>query len=173
MLKKPENKIVALNKKINHLYQIKETFKAGMILFGDEVKSIKSQKINLDGSFIKISPQSHRKSGTSGIPFAGKNNQAYLTNIKIPKYKKSNLNTIKHKPGRDIKILLNKKEIIKLKTFLNQKNYAIVPTKIFIKNNLIKIEIALASGKKKYDKREDMKKKDLKRKLDQKYKLHI
>jgi len=157
MPKKENNlNLVTQNKKINHLYQIKETFKAGMILFGDEVKSIKNQKINLDGSYIKI-----------------KNNQAYLTNIKIPKYKKSNLNTIKHKPDRDIKILLTKKEIIKLKTFFEQKNHAIVPTKIFIKNNLLKIEIAIASGKKKYDKREDIKRKDLKRKLDQKYKLHI
>ena len=173
MSKEKDNKIITINKKINHLYQIKETFKAGMILFGDEVKSIKNQKINLDGSYIKISPRSHRKNGTGGILFAGKNNQAYLTNIKIPKYKKSNLNTIKHKVDRDIKILLNKREIIKLKTFLDQKNYTIVPTKIFIKNNLIKIEIAIASGKKKYDKREDIKKKDLKRKINRKFKLHI
>ncbi len=156
MSKEKDNKIITINKKINHLYQIKETFKAGMILFGDEVKSIKNQKINLDGSYIKI-----------------KNNQAYLTNIKIPKYKKSNLNTIKHKADRDIKILLNKKEIIKLKTLFEQKNHAIVPTKIFIKNNLLKIEIAIASGKKKYDKREDIKRKDLKRKIDRKYKLSI
>lgn len=150
------DKIITQNKKINHLYKIKQTFQAGIVLFGDEVKAIKTQKINLQGSYIKI-----------------KNNQAYLTNIKIPLYKKSNINTIKHEQNRDIKILLSKKEIIKLKTFVDQKTYTIIPTKVYLKNNLIKIEIAIACGKKKYDKREYLKKRDLKRKINHKFKLKI
>ena len=144
------------NKKARHLYKIKETFQAGLILFGDEVKSIKTNRLNLDGSYIKL-----------------KKNELYLVNLKLPLYKKSNINTIKHKLNRDIKILLSKKEIIKLKTFLDQKAYTAIPLKIFIKNNFLKVELAIASGKKKFDKREDLKKKDEQRKIDRRFKLHI
>ena len=150
------DKVIINNKKAFHLYEIKETFSAGLILFGDEVKSIKTNKLNLDGSYIKF-----------------KKEEPYLTNLKLALYKKSNINTIKHKLNRDIKILLNKKEIVKLKAFLDQKTYTALPLKIFLRNNLLKVEIGIARGKKKFDKREDLKKKDLKRKIDRKYKLNI
>jgi len=149
-------KVLINNKKANHLYQIKDTFLAGLILFGDEVKSIKNHKLNLDGSYIKE-----------------KKEELYLTNLKIPLYKKSNINTIKHKLDRDLKLLLTKKEISKIKSFLNQKTYTAIPLKIILQNNLLKLELGIATGKKKFDKREDLKKKSLKRKIDQNYKLHI
>lgn len=150
------DKLLIENKKAYHLYQIKDTFSAGLILFGDEVKSIKTNKLNLNGSFIKE-----------------KNNELYLVNLKLPLYKKANIQTIKHKLNRDIKILLTKKEISKARSFLDQKTYTAIPIKIFIKNNLLKVEFAIASGKKKYDKRDDLKKKDLKRKINRKFKLNI
>ena len=158
MLKKEKKSTSVLieNKKAQRLYKFKDIFKAGLILFGDEVKSIKTNKLNLDASYIKL-----------------KNDEPYLVNLKLPLYKKSNINTVKHKLNRDIKILLSKKEITKLKSFLDQKTYTAIPTKIFIKNSYLKIEFAIASGKKKFDKREDLKKKDLKRKMDRKFKLHI
>ena len=149
-------KVLINNKKANHLYQIKDTFLAGLILFGDEVKSIKNHKLNLDGSYIKE-----------------KKEELYLTNLKIPLYKKSNINTIKHKLNRDLKLLLTKKENLKIKTFLNQKTYTAIPLKIILQNNLLKLELGIATGKKKFDKREDLKKKSLKRKIDQNYKLRI
>mgnify|MGYP006420893761 CR=1 FL=1 len=149
-------KLLIENKKALHLYQIKDTFSAGLILFGDEVKSIKTHKLNLDGSYVKE-----------------KKNELYLVNLKLPLYKKANINTIKHKLNRDIKILLTKKEISKIKAFLDQKTHTAIPLKVFIKKNLLKIEIGIASGKKKFDKRDALKKKDLKRKIDRKFKLHI
>lgn len=153
---KKDTLMLVENKKARHLYKIKETFQAGLILFGDEVKSIKTNKLNLDGSYIKL-----------------KKDELYLVNLKLPLYKKSNINTIKHKLNRDIKILLNKKEIVKLKTFLDQKTCTAIPLKIFMKNKFLKVELAIASGKRKFDKREDLKKKDLKRKIDRKFKLNI
>lgn len=154
---KKENKILLIeNKKAQHLYKFKELFNAGLMLFGDEVKSIKNNKLNLDGSYIKF-----------------KKEEPHLINLKLPLYKKANINTIKHALNRDIKILLNKKEILKLKSFLDQKTYTAIPIKIFINNNLLKVEFAIASGKKKFDKREDLKKKDLKRNIDRKFKLNI
>jgi SsrA-binding protein len=150
------DKLLIENKKAFHLYQIKDTFSAGLILFGDEVKSIKTNKLNLDGSYVKI-----------------KKDELHLVNLKLPLYKKANLNTIKHKLNRDIKILLTKKEISKIKSFLDQKTYTIIPLKIILKNKLLKVEIGIATGKKKFDKRDDLKKKDLKRKIDRRFKLHI
>jgi SsrA-binding protein len=152
-----ENKTLLIeNKKAQHLYKFKELFKAGLILFGDEVKSIKTNKVNLDGTYIKL-----------------KKEEPYLINLKLPLYKKANINTIKHALNRDIKILLNKKEITKLKSFLDQKTHTAIPIKMFTKNNILKVEFAIASGKKKFDKRDDLKKKDLKRNIDRNFKLNI
>ena len=89
------NKLILENKKINFLYEIKETWQAGMILFGDEVKSIKNNKVNLNDSYVRVS----------------KDNYPEIQNLNIGLYKKSNPNNIKHKPNRSIRLLLNKKEI--------------------------------------------------------------
>ena len=156
MARKENKTLLIENKKAQRLYKFKELFKAGLILFGDEVKSIKTNKVNLDGAYIKL-----------------KKEEPYLTNLKLPLYKKANINTIKHALNRDIKILLNKREIVKLKAYLEQKTYTAIPIKIFISNNILKVEFAIASGKKKFDKREDLKRKDLKRNIDRKFKLNI
>lgn len=150
-------KLINVNKKIDYEYEIKESFICGMILFGDEVKSIKNSSFDMKDSYVKIS-------GSSEVT---------LFNFKISPYKKSNINLIKHKLNRDIKLLLNKKEIQKLDSLLKEKSYTAVPKKVFIKNNFIKIEIVIVRGKKKYEKRETIKKKEIKKEIQKNYKLHI
>lgn len=151
------DKFITKNKKIEFLYEIKETFLAGMILFGDEVKSIKNNKIDYVDSYVKID----------------KTDTAILYNFNIGLYTKSNINNIKHKLNRNIKLLLTKKEIEELKSYTQQKAFSIIPNKIYLKGGFIKIEICVARGKKKFDKREDLKNKDLKRRIERDYKLHI
>ncbi|MCD4705158.1 SsrA-binding protein [bacterium] len=97
--------IISKNKKINFLYEIEDKYQAGLILFGDEVKAIKTHKINLSDAYVKINQK----------------NEAELYNFNIGIYKKSNLDTIKHKLNRPIKLLLNKKEISKLKVLSQEK----------------------------------------------------
>ncbi len=150
-------KLLTENKKINFLYQVHEKFEAGLVLFGDEVKSIKNNSSDIKDAYIKMDEK----------------NECSIINFKIQKYKKSNINTIKHSLNRNIKILLSKKEITKLKSFLDQKKYTCVVSKIFLKNNLIKSEIVVVSGKKKFDKKEDLKKRDIKKDIQRKYKLNI
>ncbi len=144
-------------KKLNYLYEVHEKFQAGLMLFGDEVKSIKNAKCDLSDAYVKILA----------------NNEVYILNLKIDFYRKANINTLKHKLNRNIKVLLNKKEILKLKKFLDQKKYTAIPSKIFTKNNLLKVEIAVVSGKKKFDKKEDLKKRDIKRQIQKKYKISV
>ncbi|HNZ86113.1 MAG TPA: SsrA-binding protein SmpB [bacterium] len=149
-------KLIILNKKIDYEYEIKEKFVAGLVLFGDEVKSIKNSSFDMKDSYIKISSES----------------EVLLLNFKISPYKKSNLNLLKHKPNRSIKLLLKKSEIKKLNSLLKEKSYTAIPKKIFVKNNFIKVEIAVVRGKKKYEKREFIKNKEIKKDLQKNYKLH-
>lgn len=149
-------KLLVENKKINFLYNIHEKFEAGLVLFGDEVKSIKNNSVDIKDAYVKII-----------------GSELYAINLKISRYKKSNINTIKHAPNRNIKLLLTQKEIKKLISFLDQKKYTCVVSKILLKNNLLKIEIVIASGKKKFDKKEDLKNRDIKKDIQKKYKLHI
>ncbi|MDD3284704.1 MAG: SsrA-binding protein SmpB [Patescibacteria group bacterium] len=150
-------KFISKNKKIEYQYEIRDTFLAGMILYGDEVKSIKNNRVDYADSYVKID-------GTD---------TAILYNFNIALYQKSNLNNIKHKLNRTIKLLLTKKEIIELKSYSQQKTFSIIPNKIYLKGGLIKIEICVARGKKKFDKRDDIKNKDLKRKMQRDYKLNV
>ena len=149
-------KLININKKIDYEYEIREKFEAGLVLFGDEVKSIKNSSFDMKDSYIKISPES----------------EVVLFNFKISQYKKSNLNLLKHKLNRSIKLLLKKSEIQKLNSLLKEKTYTAVPKKVFIKNNFIKIEIVVVRGKKKYEKRESIKEKEIKKDLQKNYKLH-
>lgn len=149
--------IVAEYKKLNYLYKVEELFSAGIILYGDEVKSIKKNHADLSDAYIKIDEK----------------NEVYVFNLKLTLYKKANIETIKHKLNRNIKLLLSKKEIIKIRKFLDQKKYTAVPAKIFIKNNLLKMEIAVVSGRKKVDKKEYIKNRETKKDIQRKYKLNI
>lgn len=142
-------KIVCKNKKANYEYFIKETFEAGLQLFGTEIKSVVQGQCNLNGEcFCRI-----------------EKGEAYLYGFHISPYKNAD-SFRKEEPDRPKKLLLHKKEILKLGQAYDKEGYAIVPTKIYFTNGKAKVEIALAKGKKLYDKRETIAKKDAQRNIE-------
>ncbi len=136
-----KNNVVISNRQINFNYDIIEKYECGIELKGTEVKSIKESMCNLKESFAII-----------------KGNEIIVKNMHISKYKMGNINNVD--PVRDRKLLLHRYEILKLKNNIKQNGYTLVPNKIYIKNGLVKLELALCKGKKLYDKRETLKKKD-------------
>ena len=139
-------KVLSTNKKAFFDYEIIEGLEAGIVLLGTEVKSAKEGKINLKDAFVKIM-----------------NGEAYLLNCHISPYSHGNITN--HDPTRTRKLLLHKKELNKLIGKSKEKGLTLVPLKMYLKGNKIKVEIALAKGKKIYDKRESIKKKDLSREI--------
>jgi len=135
------------NKKAYHNYKISNNIEAGLILSGPEVKSIKKGSIDLKGSYIIID----------------KNLEPYLINTYIAPYKPAKIYQQKYNPLQDRKLLLNKKQLKVLVGKQQEKKTSILPLKIYLKNNLIKLEIGIGTGKKKFDKREDIKKRDFER----------
>jgi SsrA-binding protein len=148
---KEDIKIVAQNKKAGHDYFIEDTYEAGIVLTGTEVKSVRMGKVNLKDGFARIV-----------------NNEVYLYNMHISPYEKGNI--FNKDPLRTRKLLLNRHEINKLMGYVTQKGYTLIPTKVYLKHGLIKIELAVAVGKKLYDKRETIAKKDAKREIEKHFK---
>ena len=132
-------KIISNNRKARFNYFFTEFFEAGISLLGSEVKSLRNGKVNISESYA----------------FDNKG-EIFLVNSHIPSYKESSYND--HLPNRNRKLLLNKKEINKLIGRINREGFTLIPTKLYFKKGKAKIEIALAKGKKKYDKREAIKK---------------
>ena len=144
---KNENvKVISSNKKAYFDYSIFEKYTAGIVLTGTEIKSVRAGAINLKDSFIKI-----------------ENFEAWLYNCHISPYDMGN--RYNHEPLRVRKLLLNKKEILKILNKQKQENYTIIPLNAFLSKGYLKLEIALCKGKKLYDKRETLKKKDIARNL--------
>jgi SsrA-binding protein len=141
-------KLICNNKKAYHDYFIEEKFEAGMVLQGTEVKSLRSGKANLNDSFMMV-----------------RNGEAFLHNLNISSYEFGNRQN--HQPDRQRKLLLHRKEIDRMYGRIREQGYSAVPLKLYFKDGLVKVEIGLAKGKKLYDKREDMKKKDTQRELSQ------
>jgi SsrA-binding protein len=141
-------KLICNNKKAYHDYFIEEKFEAGMVLQGTEVKSLRLGKANLNDSFALV-----------------KNGEAFLHNLHISPYDFGNRQN--HDPERMRKLLLHKKEITKLFGKVREQGYSLVPLRLYFKDGLVKVEMGLAKGKKLYDKREDMKKKDMSRDMAQ------
>ncbi len=139
-------KIIGTNRKANFQYELLDRIEAGIVLKGTEVKSLRESKVNLQESYAR---------------FIG--NELWLLNCHISEYKYGNLNN--HDPLRDRKLLMTKRELRKLKSKLQEKGLTLVPVKIYFKSSLVKLELALAKGKKLYDKRETIKKRDTERKL--------
>jgi SsrA-binding protein len=135
-----------LNRKASFDYEIKETYEAGIALVGTEIKSIRKGNANLKESFIII-----------------KNDEAFILNMHISHYEKGNV--FNHEETRTRKLLLKKKEILKLKDAKNIDGQTIIPLKMYFKNNRAKLLIAIAKGKKLYDKREAIKKKETEREI--------
>lgn len=140
------NKIVANNKKAYHEYFVEEKYEAGLVLVGTEVKSIRQGKVNLKDSYVGI------KSG-----------EAFVYNLHISPYEKGNIYNVD--PLRPRKLLLNKRELRKLIGLTTLKGYSLIPLNLYLKNGLVKMELSVAKGKKNYDKRQDLAKKDAERRI--------
>lgn len=145
-----EEKVLVTNRKAQHDYFIIETYEAGIVLKGTEVKSLRLGNANLQDSFAII-----------------KNGELWLENMHISQYNQASYNN--HEPKRDRKLLLHKKEIRRLKNKLQEKGTTLVPLRVYLKSNRIKLEIALARGKKSYDKREAIAKRETEREIKRKY----
>jgi SsrA-binding protein len=142
-----EGKVLAQNKKASHDYHIEETFEAGIVLQGTEIKSVRAGRINIRDSFARI-----------------QNGELFLINAHINTYEQGN--RYNHEPLRTRKLLLHKKQISKLIGATKVTGYSLIPLKVYLKNGFAKVLFGLAKGKKSYDKREDLKKKDAKRDID-------
>ena len=140
-------KVFSENKKAGFDYEILERYEAGMVLFGQEVKSIKTGHINLSGSYVVFN-----------------RNEPYLTGVKVPPYQPNNAGA-DYNEERQRKLLLNKKEIDYLIGKIKTKGFSLIPLKIYDNNGRIKLEFGLARGKKKYDKKEKIKKRDVEREV--------
>ena len=141
--KNSSNKLISSNKKAYFDYLLFDKFEAGIALTGTEIKSIRKSGANLKDSYVKIT----------------ENLEAYLINCHISPYEFGNI--YNHEARRDRKLLLNKKEILKILNKIKQEKYTVVPLSMYFSTRWVKIEIALAKGKKLYDKRDSIKKKDL------------
>ena len=140
-----------LNRKARFDYEIFDKFEAGIALTGTEVKSIREGNANIKDCYAII-----------------KNNEAYLLNMYIKAYKEGNI--FNHDETRTRKLLLHKKEIFKMRDAIDREGYTLIPTKVYFKDNHVKVEIAIARGKKSYDKRESIKERDIKRNIAKNYK---
>lgn len=147
-------KIIATNKKAYHDYFIEEVFEAGLVLAGTEVKSIRAGKVNLKEAFCRI-----------------KDGEVFINNMNVAEY--SHGNRENHDPTRMRKLLLRHTEIDQLIRLTEQKGLALVPTKIYFKNNYIKLEIGVGRGKKLHDKRETLKRKEADREMAKAVKKHL
>lgn len=134
-----------LNRKANHDYFIKDTYECGIELKGTEIKSIRKSNANINDSYARI-----------------KNNEVFLTNMFIDKYEEGNI--FNHDERRERKLLLHKKEIIKINYLVNTNKYTLIPLKLYFVRNKVKVLLGVCQGKKLYDKREAIKERDLRRK---------
>lgn len=144
---KGQGKVLAQNKKANHDFAIEETYETGIVLQGTEIKSIRNARLNLKDSYAKV-----------------ENGEVFLHNLHISPYEQGN--RFNHDPLRTRKLLLHKKQISQLIGLTKEEGYALVPLKVYLKNGYAKVLIGLGKGKKKYDKREDLKKKEAKREVE-------
>ena len=145
------DKIIAKNPTARHNYTIESSFEAGMVLTGTEIKSIRNGKVNIKDTYVMI-----------------KKGEAYVLGMHISPYEQGNI--FNKDPLRDRKLLLHKKEILRLYGMIQQKAVSLVPLSLYFKDSKVKLEVGIGKGKKLYDKRETIKKRDMERELRQKMK---
>ena len=150
--KKQAVKLIANNKKAYFDYFIEDKYEAGIELFGTEVKSLRMGKCSIKESFIRI-----------------ERGEVYVYGMHISPYEKGNI--FNKDPLRVRKLLLHKREILKLSGEIMQKGYTLVPLSVYLKGSLVKLEVGLAKGKKLYDKRETLAKKDQRREVEKEFKV--
>ena len=147
-----KEKNITVNRKASFEYHILQTFEAGIALVGTEVKALRQGKANLVDGYAKI-----------------ENGEVWLVSVHISEYTQGNINN--HDPRRDRKLLLNKSEIRKLIGKTKEKGLTLIPLRLYFKNGKVKVELALAKGKKVYDKRRDIAKKDFQREQERRIKF--
>ena len=152
MAEKKQEKIAAQNKKAYHDFFVEETYEAGIALTGTEVKSVRASAVNMKDSYCYV-----------------EKGELFCTGVHISPYEKGNI--FNKDPLRIKKLLLHKVEIRKLGGKMSEKGYTIVPLQVYFKDGKAKVEIGLARGKKLYDKREDIAKKDLRRETEREFKI--
>lgn len=148
---KGAGRVLAQNKKAGHDYFIEETIEAGMVLTGTEIKSIRAGKVQLKDSYVRIS-----------------NGEAWISNMHVSTFEQGN--RFNHDPLRQRKLLLHKKQIGELVGAVKRDGYTIVPLKMYIKDGYAKLLIGIGKGKKDYDKRNDMRKKEARREMERAFK---
>ncbi len=144
MAKETEEKNITVNRKARHEYAILQTYEAGIVLVGTEVKALRQGKANLVDSYANL-----------------KDGEVWLFGAHISVYEQGNIND--HEPTRTRKLLLNKSEIKKLIGKVKEKGLTLIPLRLYFRNGKVKVELALAKGKKVYDKRESIAKRDMQR----------
>ena len=151
MMAKTEKKLIANNKKAYHDFFLEERYEAGIELHGTEVKSMRMGKCSIKEAFIRI-----------------ENGEVIIYGMHVSPYEKGN---IFRDPLRPKKLLMHKSEIRKLVGKIAEKGYTLVPVEVYFKGSLVKVDIALAKGKKQYDKRQDIAKKDMRREAERDFKV--
>jgi SsrA-binding protein len=144
MAKEESGRLLAQNKKARHVYEILDTIEAGLVLSGTEIKSVRKARINLKDGYARI-----------------RNGEVWLENVHISPYEQGNI--YNHDPLRNRKLLMHKKQINKLIGQVKTDGVTLVPLKVYIRNGFAKVLIGVARGKKNYDKRESLKRKEQKR----------
>lgn len=147
-----KGKLIANNKKARHHYFLEETYEAGIALHGTEVKSIRMGRCSVKEAFIRI-----------------EKGEVFLYGMHISPYEKGNI--FNKDPLRPKKLLLHKSEIRKLTQKIAEKGYTLIPVEVYLKGNLVKVSVSLAKGKKLYDKRQDIAKKDQRREAERNFKV--
>ena len=145
--KKSEKRIIALNRKARHDYFVDETYEAGVSLFGTEVKSVREGAVNLKDSFCYV-----------------KNGEIFAVGMRISPYEKGNI--FNRDPLREKKLLMHKREILKLGQLVAKDSYTLIPLSLYFSGSKVKVEVGLCRGKKLYDKRESDAKRDAKREIE-------
>jgi SsrA-binding protein len=140
-------KIIAQNRKARHDYFIEDTYEAGIVLTGTEVKSVRAGKVNLKDCYAAV-----------------RNGEIFVVGMHISPYEKGNI--FNRDPMRERKLLLNRQEIGRLHGLTQKQGFALIPTQLYLKNNLVKMELAVAKGKKLYDKRHDAAERDAEREME-------
>ncbi|HZG79166.1 MAG TPA: SsrA-binding protein SmpB [Brevibacillus sp.] len=144
---KAGTKTIAQNRKARHDYHIEQVFEAGIALTGTEIKSVRASRVQLKDSFARV-----------------QDGELLLYNVHISPYEQGN--RYNHEPERTRKLLMKRLEILKLNGLIRERGYSLVPLSIYLKGGWAKVELALVKGKKNYDKREDLKKKDAAREVE-------
>ncbi|HOT90506.1 MAG TPA: SsrA-binding protein SmpB [Anaerolineae bacterium] len=141
-----EIKVVATNRKAYHEYSIEERYEAGIVLTGTEIKSVRAGRVSLAEGYVQV-----------------RNGELWLYEVHIARYEQSGKQT--HDPKRPRKLLMHRKEIVRLANSTQERGYTLIPLRMYIKGKLAKVEIALVKGKRQYDKREAIAKRDAERRI--------